>query len=145
MTDNSLYAISPLQFSVKGKVIHGDKIGRTIGFPTANLKVNTAEINLGAGVYLCEVNFNSADQQVTKYGLAYYGPRLIFGEMTNSFEVFIYDFDQEIYGIQITVTTSHFMRPPLQINSLEELKNQLQQDKEKGLELLNNTIKDLWK
>jgi riboflavin kinase / FMN adenylyltransferase len=119
--------------AIRGMVIAGDKVGRTIGFPTANLKLEIESITLEPGVYLgtCEVN------QQTYSCLPYFGPRSVMGETKNCFEVYIYDFDQDIYGEQLTVRPQHFIRPPLQLNSLAELKAQLEADKAAGLELIH--------
>jgi len=142
MTETEEYTILPTHFSIKSQVINGDKIGRTIGFPTANLKLDGQEIDLKPGVYLCQLAFEN-QPELQKYGLTYYGPRYIFGELTNSFETYIYNFNQEIYGSELVVTVSDFMRPPLKIKSLAELKNQLEKDKAKGLELLTTRGADL--
>lgn len=133
-----IYPIKPFTYSVAGEVIHGDKVGRTIGFPTANLKIQSGALTLEPGVYLATATFAFGDKKIQKAGLAYYGPRHIFGELRNSFEVFLYDFDQEIYGVIMSVDLTHFMRPPLELGSLEALKNQLELDKNKGLELLKS-------
>lgn len=133
-----LYTILPLTTVIKGKVVNGDKVGRTIGFPTANLNINPDELFLDKGVYLCEASFKFQGEKTSRYGLAYYGPRYIFGELLNSFEVYLYDFAGEIYGVTVTITTSHFMRPPLDLKSLTELQVQLAADKQEGLKLLES-------
>lgn len=116
--------MATLPQTITARVIHGDKVGRTVGFPTANLDVSAQELSLEPGVYAgtCEV-----DGQ-THHCLPYYGPRHIFGEEKLSFEVFILDFDQVIYDQIITVTVMKYIRPPQSIPSLEALKEQLQLD-----------------
>jgi riboflavin kinase/FMN adenylyltransferase len=117
---------------VQGKVMAGNQLGRTIGFPTANLDINPDNLDLKPGVYVgtCEVNN-------AKYlCLPYFGPRSVVGETKNCFEVYIYDFDQDIYGQVITVQPQHFIRPPLKIETVEELKLQLESDKKTGLKMV---------
>ncbi len=134
-----LYTILPISTVVKGKVVNGDKVGRTIGFPTANLKVDPATLFIDRGVYLCQAKFKHQGRAQTKFGLAYFGPRYIFGELINSFEVYLYDFNGEIYGETMTITTTHFLRPPIELKSLTELQVQLEADKKEGLTLLPAT------
>jgi len=115
----------------QGKVIHGEQVGRTIGFPTANLDVIIDPALLDPGVYFgtCQI----ADQ--LHFCLPYFGPRLVFGETKNVFEIYLFDFDQEIYDQSVKVTLQQFMRGPLQLASLDELKSQLEADKKAGLAL----------
>ncbi len=116
---------------ITGRVIHGEQVGRTIGFPTANLDVQLSTKDLDAGVYFgdCVIEGKSYDC------LPYFGPRLIFGETKNVFEVYIFDLDSEIYDQQLIVTLRKFQRPPVQVQSLEELKALLENDKKSGLQL----------
>ena len=123
-----------LPFTHTGTVIHGEQLGRTIGFPTANLSTCPNESEVMVGVYAgsCEIAMQS-----TSYNcLIYFGPRYIFQEIKNNFEVFLYDFSADIYGQTITVTASHFLRPPLKLSNVEELEKQLLIDKQTGLKLL---------
>lgn len=133
---DAVYTIEPFKFLITGKVVNGDKVGRTIGFPTANLNVNMDEAQLPPGVYLAKASFKDKGETVTKHGLAYFGPRYVLGEKINSFEVFLYDFNNQIYGVVMTVTLTHFMRKPIDIKSWEELKSQLEMDKSQGERLL---------
>ncbi len=117
---------------VSGKVILGEKVGRTIGFPTANLKVKLKPDNLKTGVYLATATI----KRKKYFGLAYFEPRYIFGETRNNFEIFIYDFNKNIYGENLKVELIHFLRKPIKIKTTHQLKRQLTVDKKKGLELL---------
>lgn len=128
----------PLQ--VSGTVIHGDKVGRTIGFPTANLMVSLSENDIEPGVYVgeCDLSLNKnlpPELQKTWKCLPYFGPRLIFGEVINSFEVYIYDFDFQIYDLVLNVKVEKKLRDPMDLKSLEALKAQLEQDKLAGATL----------
>ncbi|ETZ21316.1 bifunctional riboflavin kinase/FAD synthetase [Pedobacter sp. V48] len=118
-------------FSLHGRVIKGDKIGRTIGFPTANIFVEeTYKLIPSDGIYAVTVELNN---QVFK-GMAYIGQRPTINGMTRNIEVNIFDFNQEIYGQDITMTFLEFLRHDVKFTGLEALKEQLQKDKEATLE-----------
>lgn len=124
--------------NISGTVIHGEKVGRTIGFPTANLDVKLTEADVKPGVYLAQVTTDS-DQSTTYQGLAYFGPRYIFGELTNSFEVYLYDFSGDLYDQTLTVTLTNYLREPMNLNTIEKLQTQLEADKAEGLKLLHHS------
>ena len=105
-------------------VFHGDKAGRTIGFPTLNLDTTVIPQTTEQGVWVARVTVRG-----TSYaGAAYFGPRTIQNEVTNVLEIFLLDFDQEVYGEVVAFTLLHFVRPVLHFNSFAELKEQLHQD-----------------
>lgn len=117
-------------FSLKGRVIKGDKIGRTIGFPTANIFVEESYKLIPAdGIYAVTVDLNEGSFK----GMAYIGQRPTINGMTRNIEVNIFDFSQEIYGQDITMTFMEFLRHDVKFTGLEALKVQLQQDKEDTL------------
>jgi riboflavin kinase/FMN adenylyltransferase len=131
-------------FSINGPVIKGDKIGRTIGFPTANIFVEeTYKLIPGDGIYAVTVemesqpvtsNLTSQISNLTTYkGMAYIGQRPTINGMTRNIEVNIFDFDQEIYGQTIKMNFLKFLRHDQKFNGLEALKAQLHQDKEHTL------------
>lgn len=136
-------------FSIYGPVIKGDKIGRTIGFPTANIFVaETYKLIPGDGIYAVtvemdlEVESKGADlttnstfksQPSTFRGMAYIGQRPTINGMTRNIEVNIFDFDKEIYGQNIKMNFLAFLRHDVKFTGLEALKIQLQQDKEDTL------------
>lgn len=103
-------------YSVAGEVVHGKKLGRTIGFPTANLQLDEPLKMLPlSGVYLSKVQIGSR----------------CFDAMTNvgdTIETHIFDFDEEIYGEVIRVCFIDRIRDEKQFASLEELKLQLSED-----------------
>ncbi len=117
-------------FSIHGRVIKGDKIGRTIGFPTANIFVEeTYKLIPSDGIYAVTVEMNN---EVFK-GMAYIGQRPTINGMTRNIEVNIFDFNKEIYGQDITMTFLEFLRHDVKFTGLEALKEQLQKDKEATL------------
>ena len=119
---------------ITGLVIDGDKFGRTIGFPTANFKLAAPLNDLKPGVYLCKGDIRGK----THFGLAYYGPRYIHGELNNSFEVYYYDFTGDLYREQLTIELLQYMRAPEKFTTAEDLATQLQEDKIGGQKLISD-------
>ena len=123
-------------YSVTAKVVRGNMIGRTIGFPTANLEL-PKEYRLinNAGVYTCLVDLNGT----TYKAMANIGKRPTIGDRDDDnfiIEVNIFDFDQDIYGQHITVRFLDRIRSEVKFNGLEELKTQLNQDREQAKAML---------
>ncbi|MEQ7800159.1 bifunctional riboflavin kinase/FAD synthetase [Pedobacter sp. ASV1-7] len=117
-------------FSMYGRVIKGDKIGRTIGFPTANIFIEeTYKLIPSDGIYAVTVDMSGQSFK----GMAYIGQRPTINGMTRNIEVNIFDFNQEIYGQYITMTFLQFLREDVKFTGLETLKIQLQKDKEDTL------------
>jgi riboflavin kinase/FMN adenylyltransferase len=134
-------------FSISGPVIKGDKIGRTIGFPTANIFVEeTYKLIPSDGIYAVTVEMGSApgipgsdlssmpNQQLTTYkGMAYIGQRPTINGMTRNIEVNIFDFNKEIYGQTIKMNFLKFLRHDVKFTGLEALTQQLHADKQETL------------
>lgn len=122
-------------YSFRGKVIEGDKRGRKLGFPTANLKIEDEDKLLPAiGIYVVEFIINNDK----KYGLLSIGKRPTFydaGEIVP--EVYVYDFDKDIYGMYVKVNLIERIRGEEKFDSAEELVKQMNEDKQKGLEVLS--------
>ena len=114
-------------FFFEGEVFHGDKIGRTIGYPTANLKSTDEEkIALGDGIYAVYAN---VEGKVFK-GMMSIGFRPTVNGKVRVTEVNIFDFAKEIYGQTIRVTVKKYLRSEVKFDGLEALKTQLHKDKE---------------
>lgn len=114
-------------YSLSGEVIHGDKIGRTLGFPTANLKVEQFKLIPGNGVYVVKVYHN---QQLYK-GLLSIGTRpTVTDSLEKRVEVNILDFDQEIYGEKLKLEFVQKIRDDEKFDSLDELVTQMEADKD---------------
>lgn len=121
-------------FSIYGPVIKGDKIGRTIGFPTANIFVaETYKLIPGDGIYAVTVEMGEDKNPETFKGMAYIGQRPTINGMTKNIEVNIFDFDREIYGQNIKMNFLAFLRHDVKFTGLDTLKLQLQKDKEDTL------------
>jgi len=124
-------------FSIHGRVIKGDKIGRTIGFPTANIFVEeTYKLIPSDGIYAVTVELNA----VVYKGMAYIGQRPTINGMTRNIEVNIFDFSQEIYGQLITMNFLKFLRHDVKFTGLEALKDQLHDDKLATLKFFDEAL-----
>jgi len=120
-------------FFFEGEVVHGDKIGRTIGYPTANLKSTDDEkIVLGDGIYAVYVEVDG-----TRYkAMMSIGFRPTVNGRTRVVEVNLFDFATEIYGKIIRVYVKKYLRSEVKFDGLEALKQQLHRDKEDSLAVL---------
>ena len=107
-------------FSIEGEVVQGNKIGRTIGFRTANLVYPPELIELPYGVYSVETTYGK--------GIANFGMRPTINGSNAVLEVHILDFDKDIYGEDIRVEFNKMIRRERKFPSLEELKNQINDD-----------------
>lgn len=122
-------------FFITGKVGRGDKIGRTIGYPTANIVIEESyKLIPSDGIFSAIVNINGADYK----GMAYIGTRPTINGITRNIEVNIFDFDTEIYGQQVSMQFLHFVRGDIKFEGLEQLIVQLAKDKETVLGLLSD-------
>ncbi|MDR1562881.1 MAG: riboflavin biosynthesis protein RibF [Dysgonamonadaceae bacterium] len=114
-------------YQITGEVIQGSLQGRTIGFPTANLRlVEEDKLIPGTGVYEVDVLLRNEQLQ----GMAYIGTRPTLvdqGELR--IEVNIFNFNQDIYGETLTLKFKHFIREDRAFNSVEDLQIQLVKDK----------------
>lgn len=120
-------------FFFEGTVIHGDKIGQKLGYPTANLVyADTDKIHLGEGVYAVQVMVNNE----TKNGMLSVGKRPTLDDTIKRIEVNIFDFDDVIYGKKLKLTVKRFLRRQVKFSSLDELKDQMMIDKEEALKAL---------
>jgi len=122
-----------IPFSVKGKVIHGNHLGRTIGFPTANIQPDEDTLVLpGNGVYAVNVFVNGKSLQ----GMTNIGIRPTLDLLQLSIEVNIFDFNEDIYGQSISVEFFDRIRDERKFPGLDALKEQISKDKETALSLL---------
>ena len=117
-------------FHLSGKVIKGDQIGRTIGFPTANLFIEESyKLIPSDGIYAVSVDFKSGQlKDKSAKGMAYIGHRPTINGMSRNIEVNIFDFNEDIYGETIRLNFLKYLRNDQKFNSLDELKEQLRKD-----------------
>ena len=132
-------------YAVSGVVEHGNAIGATLGFPTANIRLNSAKQLPASGVYAVEVHlqaqrsssnaiFEQCDLQgvlrrSTPYkGVANIGTNPTVGNDHLSLEVHLLDFQGDLYDQSLTISFLSFLREERKFDSLEELKNQITAD-----------------
>lgn len=112
-------------YSVSGMVIHGKKIGRTIGYPTANLEINPLKILPKNGAYIVDVFVKNQHLK----GMLSIGTNPTVSGNSLSVEVYILDFEEDIYGQQISVNFREFLHNELKFESIEKLIERLDEDK----------------
>ncbi len=124
-------ALLGYDYFFEGRVVEGNKLGRTIGYPTANIETgNPEKLIPGNGVYAVAV---IAGDQYLK-GMMNIGFRPTVDGSKVVIEVNIFDFDQDIYNTVIRVYVKHFLRKEQKFSGLDALKAQLAQDRETALQ-----------
>ena len=121
-------------YMMRGVVVEGNKIGRTINYPTANMQLYEPLKQLPAdGVYAVKVRV----EDKSYLGMMNIGLRPTIGDMSaRTIETHIFNFDEDIYGQSIEVLVMKRIRSEQQFLSLDELKSQLNRDKEQCIEQL---------
>ncbi|WAT17265.1 bifunctional riboflavin kinase/FAD synthetase [Aurantiacibacter sp. MUD11] len=126
-------------FTVRGTVIHGDKRGRELGYPTANMDMGTY-LRPRFGVYAVRGRVLATGQELT--GAANLGVRPQFDPPKELLEPYFFDFSGDLYGQEIDVSLCHFLRPEAKFDSLDALKAQMEQDCEQARDLLGGARND---
>jgi len=113
-------------FSLSGRIVHGNSIGRTLGFPTANVEVKEEyKLHPKNGVYLIESIINK--KQI--FGMMNIGIKPTLDKSSKTIEVNFFEFEGDLYNTEITVSIKQFIRDEIKFDSLELLKSQIQKDK----------------
>jgi riboflavin kinase / FMN adenylyltransferase len=110
-------------FFVTAQVVHGDKRGRTLGYPTANLKLGP-DCGLKHGIYAVRVGVGGARYD----GVASFGRRPMFDTGTVLLEIFLFDFSGDLYGAALDVAFIAWIRPEMNFDSVEDLIRRMDQD-----------------
>lgn len=108
---------------VAGKVVHGEKRGRELGFPTANIRLDPT-CELRHGIYAVRMQVDGRDLE----GVANYGRRPTFDDGPPLLEVFAFDFSEQIYDKVVAVSFVSFLRPEEKFDSVEALIAQMDRD-----------------
>lgn len=112
-------------YQITGKVEHGKKLGRTLGFPTMNVAPAGGKLMPRFGVYACRIEIEGRLFQ----GIGNVGVKpTVTEELRPLVEVFVFDYDGDAYGKEVTVTFCTFERPEEKFGSVEELKNRVEAD-----------------
>lgn len=125
-------------YVLTGKVVHGNKLGRTIGFPTANLELDqTTKMLPAIGVYAVRVRHNGHLYD----GVMNVGKKPTVQQTDRIFvEVFIFEFSKEIYDDLLTVSVLRRLRGEQRFGSVDELKQQLKRDEENARAVLHTLV-----
>ncbi|WP_151717818.1 bifunctional riboflavin kinase/FAD synthetase [Gemmobacter serpentinus] len=120
---------------IEGAVLHGEKRGRELGFPTANMSV--ADLHLPRlGVYAVKVDILTGPQAGSYGGAASLGVRPMFGENTPNLETYIFDFKGDLYGQHLSVALVEYLRPELKFDGLPALIAQMDADCDRARAIL---------
>ncbi|SOB91186.1 FMN adenylyltransferase /riboflavin kinase [Rhodobacter sp. JA431] len=122
---------------IEGAVLHGDKRGKGLGFPTANMSVSGLHLPK-LGVYAVKVDVLTGPQAGSYHGAASLGVRPMFGENTPNLETFIFDFDGDLYDQHLSVALVAYLRPEMKFDGLEGLMKQMAQDCDQARKILAN-------
>ncbi|HBU14937.1 MAG: riboflavin biosynthesis protein RibF [Rhodobacteraceae bacterium GWE1_64_9] len=121
---------------IEGAVIHGEKRGRELGYPTANMSV--AGLHLPRlGVYAVKVDVLTGLQAGSYSGAASLGVRPMFGENTPNLETFLFDFKGDLYGHHLSVALVDYLRPEMRFDGLPGLIAQMDADCTRAREILS--------
>jgi len=117
-------------FTLLGQVVQGQQLGRTIGFPTANLEVPAEKFLPRQGVYSVWVRLGGLDGDIRLPGVMNIGNRPTVDGMQQTIEVHLLDWSGDLYGQTLAVSLESFLRSEQKFASLDELKAQIAQDSE---------------
>jgi riboflavin kinase/FMN adenylyltransferase len=120
-----------------GKVVGGAKRGEGLGFPTANIPLPQGT-SLGHGIYAVRTTIEGKRYD----GAAYLGTRPTYDDGMPVLEVFLFDFDDDLYGRDIDVEFIDFIRPDRRFDGIEALKVQMAKDCDKSREILTAVTAD---
>lgn len=122
---------------IEGKVIDGEKRGRELGYPTANMSIDGLHPP-AFGVYAVLVDVLDGPHKGSYHGAASLGVRPMFGENRANLETFIFDFKGDLYGSTLSVGLVEFLRPEVKFEGLESLIAQMDADCEKARKVLES-------
>ncbi len=123
-------------WSVEARVEHGDARGRTIGFPTANMRIDDC-LRPAFGVYAVRATILEDDRPAGRYdGVANFGIRPMYKIETPLLETFLFDFNGDLYGKHLQIEFVSFIRGEAKLEGLEALKTQIATDCDEAKKLL---------
>jgi riboflavin kinase/FMN adenylyltransferase len=121
---------------IDGAVIHGEKRGRELGYPTANMSVDGLHLPR-FGVYAVKADVLTGPQAGSYMGAASLGVRPMFGENRPNLETFLFDFTGDLYGHHLSIAFVDFLRPELKFDGLDALITQMNADCTKARTILS--------
>jgi len=120
---------------IDGEVLGGDKRGRELGYPTANMSINRLAPPR-FGIYAVKVDVLTGPHRGSYDGAASVGVRPMFGENMPNLETFIFDFKGELYGEHLSIAFVEYLRPEAKFDNLEALVTQMDTDCARAREIL---------
>lgn len=120
-------------FAIEGKVIHGDKRGRELGWPTANMELGTY-LRPKYGIYAVRARLDDGSEHD---GVASLGVRPMFDPPKELLETYLFDFSGDLYGRTVEIALHHYLRTEAKFDSLDALKAQMEADAALAKELLS--------
>ena len=117
-------------YQISGKVIKGKSLGKRISTPTANIDIENKEFCF-SGVFLGKTEID----QIGYFCIVNFGPKPTFDDYEQSLEVHILDYDGNVYDEALSIEFLCKIRDQIRFNSIDELKNQINEDKIKAEEL----------
>ena len=130
LTEGSVIEVTEMlsrYYEIEGVVEKGFQRGRQLGFPTINIGLRNTIVPKH-GVYAVFIKILSNDSKRTFKGAASIGSRPTYGDYEPNIEVFIFDFDEDLYGENVSISLVKFIRPELKFNSEKELILQMKSD-----------------
>ena len=127
-------------FRINGVVQNGDHRGRALGYPTANLHPTPGLVLPADGIYAALVTLDGQEQSSGQPALVYIGTRPTFGESNRVIEVFLLDFDEDLYGRHLSVELIDRVRGDQAFASSDELVAQMKIDEQNGRKVLAERI-----
>jgi len=122
-------------FMLTGEVVKGKNLGEKIGFPTANISIKeTYKLLPKTGSYVVKAVLENE----TVYGMMNIGFRPTIKGKNQTIEIHFFDFNKDLYGKSIQIDVLKFLRDEQKFDSVDDLKNQLQKDREKSLKIIKN-------
>lgn len=120
-----------------GTVVQGRQLGRTINFPTANIKIpEDYKLIPSIGIYVVSSIING----IKFYGMMSIGTNPTVGGTALSVEVYYFDLDEDLYGRELRVDIYYRMRDELKFASIDELQQQLEEDRRVSLDYIKNKL-----
>ncbi len=121
---------------IEGEVIHGEKRGRELGYPTANMSVSGLHLPK-LGVYAVRVDILTGPQKGSYMGAASLGVRPMFGVNTPNLETYLLDFKGDLYGQHLSIAFVDYLRPELKFDGLPALITQMAADTDQARQILS--------
>jgi riboflavin kinase/FMN adenylyltransferase len=125
-------------WAVESRVEHGDKRGRTIGIPTANMRLTDC-LHPAFGVYAVRASVLEDEKLVSRHlGVASFGIRPMFRTEEPLLETWLFDFDSDLYGKHLSVELVAYLRPEMKLPDLDALKAQIEKDAHEAKRVLGS-------